>query len=180
MFCQHSADGSLCSDTVMESESSIWMAMWSATSREPFLDTWRCCTVKTKIKSHNMHYWAKGWVNSLGHWLVLPFTVTDNDICEMTAASPVIISGYMKLCRESFLYALVRNIYVSLINLLSIEVHHFRKWIVLLKSSQTGLQIRFLPFSKFCLKTVHCINYFLTKRWQCFCICCLKLSTGSL
>lgn len=40
MFCQHSADGSLCSDTVMESESSIWIGMWSATSREPFLDTW--------------------------------------------------------------------------------------------------------------------------------------------
>lgn len=39
MFCQHSAEGSLCSDTVMESESSMWMAMWSTTSLEPFLDT---------------------------------------------------------------------------------------------------------------------------------------------
>lgn len=179
MFCQHSADGSLCSDTVMESESSIWMAMWSATSREPFLDTWRCCTVKTKIKSHNMHYWAKGWVNSLGHWLVLPFTVTDNDICEMTAASPVIISGYMKLCRESFLYALVRNIYVSDKSFInrsaSLQKMNCPSQIKPNRSANT-----ILPFSKFCLKTVHCINYFLTKRWQCFCICCLKLSTGSL
>lgn len=39
MFCQHSAEGSLCSDTVIESESSMWIVTWSTTSFDPFLET---------------------------------------------------------------------------------------------------------------------------------------------
>lgn len=105
MFCQHSADGSLCSDTVMESESSIWMAMWSATSREPFLDTWRHYTISHIIKQKEMSQYASqgGRVNKQSGGLISSFIAELFTVTVMLWVQAVVISVRWQQVTQLFL-----------------------------------------------------------------------------